>query len=51
MLLDGPQRPHNPVYILLLRITTQKKELCNSVFNWLYAKNDVGPGYQQGGLE
>ena len=25
MLLDGPQRPHNPVYSLLLRITTQKK--------------------------
>ena len=24
MLLDGPQRPHNPVYSLLLRITTKK---------------------------
>ena len=32
MLLDGPQRPHNPVYSLLLRITTNKK-WCNSVVN------------------
>ena len=50
MLLDGPQRPHNPVYSLLLQITTKKK-LCNSIVNWLYAENDVGPRYQQGGLE
>ena len=50
MLLDGPQGPHSPVYSLLLRITTKKK-LYNSVVNWLYVENGVGPRYQQGGLE